>query len=521
MIMIRNAAMAALAAVLVLAGCGGGSGAGRDGTGSSGGGNVEVSTQYANQCAPTNTLARDSLGNLLSPYRNGSLATEKSWVRTYMNEVYLWYREMPTVDAARAEFNIAPAEDALDNYFEALKTPARTGSGKLKDQFSFTYPTKAWQALSQSGVVSGYGFELVLLSATTPRSARVGYVQPGSPAANAGVGRGDTLLAVTAQGRTIDFVNTVSQIDIEILNEVLFSPVNGSSVVFQFRSSGGVTRDVTLVASQITTSPVLYQAVLTDGADKIGYLVFNDFVVPGEGQLRTAFNAFASQGVNDLVLDLRYNGGGYIYMAAQLAYMIAPTAKTAGRTFERYQFNDKRQAENINAGNKVPFLSVSSGSAGSGTTAGQPLPNLNLSRVFVLTSPGTCSASESVINGLRGVDVEVILIGGSTCGKPYGFQAKDNCGLSYFPVEFQGVNEKGFGDFADGFAPTCAVADDFDAALGSSDENMLATALAWRKNGGTCAPVSMVKDLAGTGADGGATGQVIRPPVRANKFLTH
>ena len=76
----------------------------------------------------------------------------------------------------------------------------------------------------------------------------------------------------------------------------------------------------------------------------------------------------------------------------------------------------------------------SSGVAGTGTVPNTPLPNLGLNRVYVLASAGTCSASESVINGLRGIDVEVIVLGSSTCGKPYGFTAKDNCGLSYFPV---------------------------------------------------------------------------------------
>ncbi len=92
--------------------------------------------------------------------------------------------------------------------------------------------------------------------------------------------------------------------------------------------------------------------------------------------------------------------------------------------------------------------------------------------MFVLTGNGTCSASEAIINGLRGVDVQVIQIGATTCGKPYGFYPQDNCGTTYFSIEFKGVNAKGFGDCADGFSPAtparlpaqlpgCSVADDF------------------------------------------------------------
>ena len=79
---------------------------------------------------------------------------------------------------------------------------------------------------------------------------------------------------------------------------------------------------------------------------------------------------------------------------------------------------------------------------------------MNLSRVYVLTGGTTCSASESIINGLRGVDVEVIQIGSTTCGKPYGFYPEDNCGTTYFSIQFKGVNAAGFGDYADGFSPS-------------------------------------------------------------------
>ncbi len=119
-------------------------------------------------------------------------------------------------------------------------------------------------------------------------------------------------------------------------------------------------------------------------------------------------------------------------------YMIAGGTRTSGKVFERLQFNDKRAADNNNI---VPFIDVTSGLSGSGTTAAQSLPSLNLSRVFVLTSSASCSASESVINALEGIDVQVIRIGRTTCGKPYRYTPEDNCGISYFPIEFKGVIE--------------------------------------------------------------------------------
>lgn len=128
------------------------------------------------------------------------------------------------------------------------------------------------------------------------------------------------------------------------------------------------------------------------------------------------------------------------------------------------------------------------------------MPNLNLNRVYILSTDWTCSASEAVINGLRGVDVEVVLIGRATCGKPYGFYPEDNCGETYYTIQFQGVNQKGFGDYADGFIPMnssapfgvklpgCLVDDDLDHELGDESEAMLAAALQYREFGTCPAP---------------------------------
>ena len=159
--------------------------------------------------------------------------------------------------------------------------------------------------------------------------------------------------------------------------------------------------------------------------------------------------------VTDLILDLRYNGGGYLDIASELAYMIANPTLTSGRTFEKIVFNDKNPSRNPVTGqtpdaHAVPFDDA--GFAGSGP-AGQPLPTLSLNSVYIITGPGTCSASESIINSLRGVNVNVYLIGSTTCGKPYGFYPTDNCGTTYFTIQFRGENAANFGDYTDGFSP--------------------------------------------------------------------
>ncbi|WP_431101165.1 S41 family peptidase [Roseateles noduli] len=464
---------------------GGGSVGGGGNTGGNTGGDttIQPSASYAQQCAPGNTEAAANL-------RTASLSTEKSWVRSYLDEAYLWREDVPSINAAAAAYSDSDVETALNAYFEDLLSPAFTASGKRKDQFSFMMSTREWNALSQSGVEVGYGIEWSMKSPTPPRGLRVAFVEPGSVADRAGVRRGDTL--VTADGASADAADAAG---VNTLNAALFPDTAGGSHRLVLTSNAGLSRDVSLVAGNVTKTPVPTSQVLTaaDGA-KVGYMVFNDHILTAEAQLISAMRSFGASGASDLVVDLRYNGGGYLFIASELAYMIAGGTATSGKTFEQLRYNSKRSAETNSPDSKTPFYSESCLLSGNNCTSQQPLPALNLKRVFVLAQSGTCSASEALINGLRGVDIEVVLVGGTTCGKPYGFSAKDNCGYSYFPIEFVGTNNKGFGEYADGFVPAgtgatgvkgCQVADDFDHALGDTSEAMLAAALQYRANG-TC-----------------------------------
>jgi carboxyl-terminal processing protease len=487
----KSKALSLMSMAALVAACGGGGGGGVSDS-------LPPSSTLAQQCSPANPLAP-------SANRTASLDTERRWVRSYVDEAYLWYREVPTVDATRPEFNLSDVPIALDNYFLAL-----TEEGVARDRFSFTYPTADWLALAQSGIVSGFGAEWLLGSATPPRNIRIAYVDPQTPAAAADLTRGMALVSV--DGFSSDDNTSAG---IERLNEALFSPTVGRSYSFVLRDLQGVNRAVSMTAAQITKTPVQNLRTIDTPSGRVGYMSFHDHLVPAEGQLVSAFQSLASQNISDLVLDLRYNGGGYLYIASQVGYMIAGSTRTGGRTFERLLFNDKRTADNNDPDNNTPFYNVTSGFTGSGTTARQPLPQLSLNRVFVLAGPGTCSASEAIVNGLRGINVEVVLIGGTTCGKPYGFTAKDNCGISYFPIEFQGVNDQGFGDYASGFAATCAAADDLTRALGDSSEGMLAAALSRRANG-SC-PVAGDRESPQAGA--GATDRVLRHPARESKIL--
>jgi len=461
----------------------------------------------ANSCAPTNPYASPS-------QRNGTLGTEKAWMRAYMNEAYLWYDQMPSPNPNDAAYS-DPSNvlGSLGAYFDASLTTAVTPTGALVDRFSFISPTATTSAHFDSGVEPGTGVGWRMLSPRAPRNIRVAYVEPNSEAAAKGVQRGDTL--VTVDGYSAD-TNTAAGVN--VLNSALFPADVGGTHTYVFSRSGANNYQVTMTTAAIVTQPVLSYGVInaTDG-QKVGNIVFNSHVAPAEGQLITAVNYLKAQGVSDLVLDLRYNGGGYLYIASELAYMIAGPARTNGKVFEKLNYNAKR----VNDNNKPaqPFDSVDG--------ANNALPTLNLGRVYVLTTADTCSASESIINSLRGVDVDVRQIGGTSCGKPYGFAAKDNCGISYFPIEFKGTNAKGFGDYADGFVPNgsgaagvpgCVAADDFTQALGDAREGLLKAALDYRISG-SC-PVAAASESPQS-LDLVRSGPALRGnPLRGNRFVT-
>ena len=409
------------------------------------------------------------------PDRQGTLDDEMRFVRGWLEENYLWYRELPATVLA-ADFT-----NPID-YFNALKTPLLTASGRPKDRYHFTYASDRYDEMTTRGVDIGYG---VAWSRNTgpnlPRTWIATTVEPGSPAAAAGLRRGDML----AQVDGIDFVNAGAVAEVAAINAAVF-PVNAGEAHRFVVNRAGAPVAVDMSSAKVTIVPVKNTKVIDTPTGKVGYLTFGNHNGVAELQLIDAFDTLKGVGVTDLVLDVRYNGGGLLYIASELAYMIAGPERTAGKVFERPIYNDK-----IAPREPYLFRSTAFGfTAPRPARAGQPLPTLSLGRVTLLTTPGTCSASESIINSLRGVDVEVNLVGGETCGKPYAFTPVPNCGTTYFAIEFKGANEKGFGDYADGFAPTCLAADDFSKEVGDPAEGMLATALAYRANGACPAPAA-------------------------------
>ncbi len=441
------------------------------------------SSDFAAQCAAPRSGIDPGTGRPF-PDVKGSTLSENNFLRSWTNELYLWYSEAPDIN---------PAGYSTANYFALLKTSAITPSSNPKDKFHFTFPTDVWEQLSQSGVQAGYGVEWALIARTPPRKVVVAFTEPLSPPTAATIARGAQLLAV-------DGVDVTSG-DAAVLNAGLFPASVNESHTFVILDPGvSAPRTVTLQSASITSTPVQNVKTVSTANGTVGYMLFNDHIATAEIQLIAAINQLKSAGVSDLVLDIRYNGGGYLDIASELAYMIAGSVRTTGRAFDRIQFNSKYSTTNPVTLQPLAATPFHSRSEGFSVSSGLALPTLDLSTVYVLTSAGTCSASEAIINGLLGVGVQVIQIGSTTCGKPYGFYPQDNCGTTYFTIEFKGVNDAGFGDYTDGFSPQnavgaigvsipgCSVADDFTHALGDPLEGRFAAALAYRMTAGCPAP---------------------------------
>ena len=505
---------AMIAGGILLSACGGGGGGGSTpGTPTSGSpptpptsqgpswaqGVFEPASDFKDFCAAPRSGV-DIEGNPF-PDRQGTLADELFWLRSWTNETYLWNDEV-------TDQNPDGFSDRL-SYFAVLKTDAVEPSGEDRDDFHFSQSTEAFLAARNSVGNPGFGASLAVLQGSRPRDIRVAYTEPNSPASTPVGGvvplpRGTRILEIDGE----DVVNGfTTQAELDRLNTILFSPASvGETYQFRVEDTDGTIRTVDLTTADISRKPVLTTSVINTATGNVGYVVFNTFSpFSSEEEIILAIQEMRNAGVSDLVLDLRYNGGGLLAVASQLAYMIAGPSRTSGAAFEQLVFND--QAGNFNPvtgerNDPILFYNQVLGfDSGSSLSTGASLPSLNLNRVFVLSTGRTCSASEAVINGLRGVDVEVVLIGNTTCGKPYGFYPQDNCGETYYTIQFQGTNNKGFGAYADGFIPNnstanfgvrvagCQVSDDLNNPLGSTSEGLLAAALDYRTTN-SCPSVS-------------------------------
>ena len=464
---------------------------------------------YANRCQfPRDEI--DPRTNARFPDLRGTMLDEMFYLRSLTRETYLWRDDLTDFDPTpyyRVQGTFATHAVKMDEYFDKLKTNEVTATNNPKDKYHYTQLTTDHVNRTLNRPQPSYGISWVVLSGTVvrngqsyirmPRDLRVRYVVPDSPASELVEGvpkvkRGDKVLKVNG----IDFITSNSP----GLNAVFNAPSGTRTTLVLQDVDTNQEKTVVLVAKDITQKPVNKTSVIEVGADKVGYIHYTTFNTrDSDSSMQTAIKTLKAAGVKDLVLDIRYNGGGYLHVSSMVGFMIAGATNTRNKYFTKLRFYP-------GAGNRNPVTNrietptpfIGHGQPGFGIPTDAPLESLNLNKVYILSTDRTCSASEGLINGLIGADIEVVLIGGRTCGKPYGFYSQDNCGITYSTVQLQLENFKGFGEYADGFVPStasdgakvkgCTVADDFTKQLGVEAEPMLAAALKHRSDGKCPAP---------------------------------
>ena len=378
---------------------------------------------------------------------------QKEFVLAAMRDWYFWN-------------NLLPGNVDVDSYAtpEALLAFLMTfspddGSGQPIDKFSFIGSAEADAQFFGEGKFEGFGFSRRHLAAGDVRLSRV---FGGSPADMGGLARGQRILALN--GRTVTEIEAA-----EGLNAVF----DTTPLEFTMQETDGAVFIVTIAQDIVTIDPVPQWRVIDAGGGRIGYMELSTFISTADPVFDTVFAEFNANGVNDVIIDLRYNGGGLVSTAELLGDFLGGDV-AANLTFSKTIFNDDRATEY----NVEEFFERLANS-------------MSLSRLVIIATRGTASASELVTNGMD-PHVEVAIVGDRTFGKPVGQVGFEFCENILRPTAFQTVNADDFGDYFGGLPVTagCAAADDLNVPVGdAADPNMVA-ALGYLNTGG-CPVISL------------------------------
>lgn len=395
----------------------------------------------------------------------------------YSKEVYLWHEVIPSYTAFNPrQFTGSTDLIAAKNEMTAIR--ALQPQDK-KHGYSFV-TTQAGSDAIQTGNDQDYGFfiKAASLDKALPYDSvywYVEYVYKNSPSGSAGVQRGWYISQIN--NSPIGYDNA----SVTVLNDIFFG--TSTSASFTFTKPDGSTVALNLAKGAYTANSVLYTDVITNGTTKIGYLVFNQFFGAGSvTELTTAFTDFAAKGINELVVDLRYNHGGSTTTQDAFANLIVP-ASADGKAMYTYIFNDSLTAGKFPLLKTKPGFSNVSFLPGDNTVNYKKAGSVNaLSRVFFIVSGETASASELLINNLRPY-VDVKLVGDTTYGKPVGFFPISIFNYAIYPISFKTVNSVGSAEYYDGFAPDKITPDGVNRNWGDVNEPSLTAALRYITTG--------------------------------------
>ncbi|OHX65328.1 S41 family peptidase [Flammeovirga pacifica] len=384
----------------------------------------------------------------------------KVYLNNLMKQWYLWNDELPeTIDIDKY--------DTQNTMLEALKND--------QDRWSLIQDKAEYEAYYQSGTVTdeNTGAHGLYLSVFENGDLYIRFTYPGSQAFSNDLDRGSKINKIN----DVD----VSTVTTEEINNLLGANVKGVTNKFEITTpdiyvyndegalekQDGVTKTIEISKEAVVVAPIVHKNVITVNRNgqkvKVGHLVFMSFIETAEQALNTAFAEFKAEGVSEVILDLRYNGGGRVNIAAQLSGLLAPT-EANGKDLFRYRHNNRQAEENSDYQLEIEDA------------------NLNLDRVFMLTTGNTASASELMINALRPfMDVQVI--GERTHGKPVGSYGFENNNFIYSIISLRILNANNEGNYFDGLAVDQVAGDDPSYNWADTREPMLYQALQMIQNG--------------------------------------
>lgn len=401
------------------------------------------------------------------------LTGETHWIYDTMNEWYLWRDEMPPMSNYTDYFSNSEA------FFKKLLSS--------KDKYSYMeIQEEASYPQSRSiNLGSSYGFDFALYvdpvsqsSSSPKRAARILYVLPNSPASEAGLKRGDWIVGIgEEQLTTKNYMSLTHGPAVSLTTSTIQYAYNSETSEIESIQWGTDSIILLSAARRVEDNPFYVDTLYRINGRRIAYLMYNRFSTGPDdtgteteyaNQMRQIFAKFKSENPTDFILDLRYNPGGYLSCAQLLASLLTPEVGL-GKIFCTLRFNDKKMSQN-----QTMLLEKSLAGAA----------NLNLGKLYIITSATTASASESVINGLRPImgDDNVILVGTQTEGKNVASLTFDSpYNFILHPIVANVYNGDGFGDYSDGFLPTYEI-DELNYInpfypLGDTREVMLHTTL--------------------------------------------
>ena len=364
---------------------------------------------------------------------------QKTFVRDAMQDWYLWNDLLPNT----ISISDYPTAEAL--LADLVTYSPDDGNGEPIDKFSFIGSAAADAAFFGEGQYEGFGFSSTFVAAD---DLRLTQIFADSPADQGGLARGQRILELN--GRTIAEIQAAEGVG------VVFGT---TPLTFTMLEPGGTQFMTTVAHDIVTINPVPQWDVIpaSDGSGRmVGYVELSTFISTADPVFDTVFADFIANGVNDVIIDLRYNGGGLVSTAELLGDFFGGDI-AENLVFSETRFNADRAPEY----DSLEFFERLGNS-------------MSLSRLVVIATSGTASASELVTNSMV-PHVEVTIVGQTTFGKPVGQVGFEFCEKILRPTAFQTVNADGFGDYFGGLPVDCPAADDLNVPVGDmTDPNMVA-----------------------------------------------